>query len=107
MICIIYPQNLEDNIELTKIKIERAEKLISGLGGEKDRWTQVGIYSLKCDQHQAKRTQFFLNFQKYCFNMKHFSLCEICCTITNRYFLLPVSPKPQFKYLGLTSMSHL
>ncbi|XP_065937642.1 dynein axonemal heavy chain 3 isoform X7 [Magallana gigas] len=31
--------NLEDNIELTKIKIERAEKLISGLGGEKDRWT--------------------------------------------------------------------
>ena len=34
-------QSLEDNIELTKIKIERAEKLISGLGGEKERWTQV------------------------------------------------------------------
>jgi len=33
-------QNLEDNIELTKVKIERAEKLISGLGGEKERWTQ-------------------------------------------------------------------
>ena len=49
VICIIYLQNLEDNIELTKIKIERAEKLISGLGGEKDRWTQVGIYSLKFD----------------------------------------------------------
>ncbi|XP_055958183.1 dynein axonemal heavy chain 3 [Patella vulgata] len=32
--------NLEENIELTKIKIERAEKLISGLGGEKVRWTQ-------------------------------------------------------------------
>ena len=45
VVCIIYLQNLEDNIELTKIKIERAEKLISGLGGEKDRWTQVGIYS--------------------------------------------------------------
>ena len=43
VVCIIYLQNLEDNIELTKIKIERAEKLISGLGGEKDRWTQVGI----------------------------------------------------------------
>ena len=61
VICIIYLQNLEDNIELTKIKIERAEKLISGLGGEKDRWTQVGIYSLKFDHHQAKRT-FFLEF---------------------------------------------
>ncbi len=33
--------NLEDNIELTKVKIIRAEKLISGLGGEKERWTQV------------------------------------------------------------------
>lgn len=34
-------QSLEDNIEMCKVKIERAEKLISGLGGEKDRWTQV------------------------------------------------------------------
>ncbi|XP_052779096.1 dynein axonemal heavy chain 3-like isoform X2 [Mya arenaria] len=33
-------QNLEDNIGLTKVKIERAEKLISGLGGEKERWTK-------------------------------------------------------------------
>ncbi|XP_053376707.1 dynein axonemal heavy chain 3-like [Mercenaria mercenaria] len=33
-------QNLEDNIALTKVKIERAEKLISGLGGEKERWTK-------------------------------------------------------------------
>ncbi|XP_041348477.1 dynein heavy chain 3, axonemal-like isoform X2 [Gigantopelta aegis] len=32
--------NLEDNIKLTKVKIERAKKLISGLGGEKTRWTQ-------------------------------------------------------------------
>ncbi|XP_064633532.1 dynein axonemal heavy chain 3-like isoform X2 [Lineus longissimus] len=32
--------NLEDNIELTKVKIIRAEKLISGLGGEKKRWTE-------------------------------------------------------------------
>ncbi|XP_076448252.1 dynein axonemal heavy chain 3-like [Babylonia areolata] len=32
--------SLEDNIELCKVKIERAEKLISGLGGEKSRWTQ-------------------------------------------------------------------
>jgi len=36
-------QSLEDNIALTKIKIERAEKLISGLGGEKDRWTKVSV----------------------------------------------------------------
>ncbi|KAK3779689.1 hypothetical protein RRG08_013644 [Elysia crispata] len=33
-------KNLEDNIELTKVKIDRANKLISGLGGEKDRWTK-------------------------------------------------------------------
>ncbi|KAK6993742.1 dynein heavy chain 3 axonemal, partial [Biomphalaria glabrata] len=36
----IEKQNLEDNIEMTKIKIDRANKLINGLGGEKDRWTQ-------------------------------------------------------------------
>ncbi|XP_066284547.1 dynein axonemal heavy chain 3-like isoform X3 [Branchiostoma lanceolatum] len=34
-------QQLEDNIELTKVKLIRAEKLISGLGGEKERWTQL------------------------------------------------------------------
>ena len=33
-------KNLEENIGLTKVKIERAEKLISGLGGEKVRWTE-------------------------------------------------------------------
>ena len=33
-------KDLEDNIDLTKVKIVRAEKLISGLGGEKTRWTQ-------------------------------------------------------------------
>ena len=33
-------KDLEDNIAMTKIKIIRAEKLISGLGGEKERWTQ-------------------------------------------------------------------
>ena len=34
-------QDLETNIKMTKVKIVRAEKLISGLGGEKERWTQV------------------------------------------------------------------
>ncbi|XP_067934548.1 dynein axonemal heavy chain 3-like [Watersipora subatra] len=33
-------ENLEENIQLTIVKIERAEKLISGLGGEKVRWTK-------------------------------------------------------------------
>lgn len=32
-------QELESKIQLTKLKIERAEKLIHGLGGEKARWT--------------------------------------------------------------------
>nr|XP_054750956.1 dynein axonemal heavy chain 3-like isoform X12 [Lytechinus pictus] len=34
-------KDLEDNIELTKLKLIRAEKLIAGLGGEKDRWLQL------------------------------------------------------------------
>ncbi|XP_056255668.1 dynein axonemal heavy chain 3 [Seriola aureovittata] len=32
---------LEDNIELCSQKLIRAEKLIGGLGGEKDRWTEA------------------------------------------------------------------
>ncbi|OCT61613.1 dynein heavy chain 3, axonemal [Xenopus laevis] len=32
---------LENNIELCSQKLVRAEKLISGLGGEKDRWTEA------------------------------------------------------------------
>ena len=32
-------KELEDNIDLCSKKLDRAEKLIGGLGGEKDRWT--------------------------------------------------------------------
>ena len=32
---------LENNVDLCGKKLMRAEKLIGGLGGEKDRWTQV------------------------------------------------------------------
>lgn len=32
-------QDLEDNIDLCGKKLERATQLISGLGGEKSRWT--------------------------------------------------------------------
>lgn len=35
------PQELERNIALCSQKLLRAEKLISGLGGERSRWTQV------------------------------------------------------------------
>ena len=47
---VVLLQNLEENIELTKVKIERAEKLISGLGGEKDRWTNVSrpLFAMVC-----------------------------------------------------------
>lgn len=34
-------KDLEDNIDLCSKKLDRAEKLIGGLGGEKDRWTQA------------------------------------------------------------------
>ena len=33
-------KDLEDNIDLCSKKLDRAEKLIGGLGGERDRWTQ-------------------------------------------------------------------
>lgn len=32
--------DLEANIDLCSKKLDRAEKLIGGLGGEKDRWTE-------------------------------------------------------------------
>ncbi|XP_073413059.1 dynein axonemal heavy chain 3-like [Dendrobates tinctorius] len=34
---------LEENINMTKLKLNRAEKLINGLGGEKQRWRGVAI----------------------------------------------------------------
>lgn len=34
-------KDLEENIELCSQKLIRAEKLIGGLGGEKDRWTEA------------------------------------------------------------------
>uniref|UniRef100_A0A5F9D024 Dynein axonemal heavy chain 3 n=1 Tax=Oryctolagus cuniculus TaxID=9986 RepID=A0A5F9D024_RABIT len=34
-------KNLEENIEICSQKLIRAEKLISGLGGEKNRWTEA------------------------------------------------------------------
>jgi len=33
-------KDLEDNIALCSQKLDRAEKLIGGLGGEKSRWTK-------------------------------------------------------------------
>ena len=34
-------KDLEDNIELCSQKLDRAEKLIYGLGGERDRWSDM------------------------------------------------------------------
>ena len=57
---------------MTKIKIERAEKLISGLGGEKDRWTQVPVniviskYLNDCNFHIADINETSHNFHKVC-----------------------------------------
>ena len=36
-------KDLETNIDLCSKKLDRAEKLIGGLGGEKDRWTENAI----------------------------------------------------------------
>lgn len=36
-------KGLEDEISVCTQKLERAEKLISGLGGEKDRWSQLAV----------------------------------------------------------------
>jgi dynein heavy chain len=34
-------RELEHNIDLCEKKLDRAEKLIGGLGGEKERWTET------------------------------------------------------------------
>ncbi|GCC40126.1 hypothetical protein chiPu_0024366 [Chiloscyllium punctatum] len=34
-------KQLEESIKLTELKLERAEKLINGLGGERERWTSI------------------------------------------------------------------
>lgn len=34
-------KELETNIDICEKKLDRAEKLIGGLGGEKDRWTEA------------------------------------------------------------------
>lgn len=39
-------KDLEDNIENCSKKLDRAEKIINGLGGEKTRWTET-VDSLK------------------------------------------------------------
>ena len=36
-------KDLEDNIELCSQKLDRAEKLIYGLGGERDRWSDMAV----------------------------------------------------------------
>lgn len=36
-------KDLEDNIELCSQKLDRAEKLIYGLGGERDRWSEMAV----------------------------------------------------------------
>lgn len=41
--CVVsWPQiNLEQQVDLCQMKLERAEKLIGGLGGERDRWSKA------------------------------------------------------------------
>ena len=36
-------EQLEADVELCKVKLDRAQKLIAGLGGEKTRWTQAAV----------------------------------------------------------------
>ena len=36
-------KDLEDNIELCSQKLDRAEKLIFGLGGERARWSEMAV----------------------------------------------------------------
>lgn len=39
-------KDLEDDIDLCGQKLDRAEKLIGGLGGEKARWSEIAAYCL-------------------------------------------------------------
>ncbi len=40
-VCVCVQIRLQEEVELCTAKLERAEKLISGLGGEKARWTEA------------------------------------------------------------------
>lgn len=55
-------EDLEANILLCEQKLDRAEKLIGGLGGEKSRWTETAanlaeVYVV--DSHSAYSFPFF------------------------------------------------
>ena len=39
-------KKLEDNLQLCEKKLERAEQLIGGLGGEKSRWTDISLATI-------------------------------------------------------------
>lgn len=36
-------KDLQDDVDLCTTKLQRAEELIGGLGGEKDRWSQTAV----------------------------------------------------------------
>ncbi|GFS14673.1 dynein heavy chain 3, axonemal [Elysia marginata] len=91
-------KNLEDNIELTKVKIDRANKLISGLGGEKDRWTKnveqlnetydniVGDVLLSAGVVAYLGT-FILDYRQHCIQ-EWYDLCKSKCVPVSDSFSL-------------------
>ena len=56
-------QNLETQIDVCSKKLDRAEKLIGGLGGEKDRWSEA---AKELGERYVERME-FVSFINYCF----------------------------------------
>ena len=78
-------KELEDNIDLCSKKLDRAEKLIGGLGGEKDRWTQAADTLTDKYVHEDSNTVYisdlfsFLQYVVVCPCSVRLEIAKILC----------------------------
>ena len=85
-------KELEDNINLCKLKLGRAEQLIAGLGGEKASWTErareLGIrlevwscyrnIEIKYMRHSRIETKISPNKVKFTMKIKDIIILKFC-----------------------------
>lgn len=77
-------EQLESDIELCSIKLERAEKLIGGLGGERARWEETAQDLAKAQVHGRSR-------EALCVLVKalHMCICLYACIALSSQATLP------------------
>ena len=78
-------KDLEDNIELCSQKLDRAEKLIYGLGGERDRWSDMAqdlgsrLINITGDVLLASGVVAYLVSKFYIYIIIRISVCPSVC----------------------------